>query len=291
MTESNPSGKGILSIANHDRDATGMTYVYPVVSRRAGGVSIGINLNPNNACNWHCAYCQVPGLARGSAPEIDIPLLSEELESLLDVIIHGNYMQEHVPEGCRRIVDVAISGNGEPTSSRQFDQVVACIVARLRKAGLLDRIQIVLITNGSYVHRPEVLRGLDLMSKHRGRVWFKLDAGTDAAIQLINGVSLSVARQMQQLQAAAMHCPTWIQTCLFAWDGVEPAEVDIAAYSAFLNKALLQGVRLQGILLYGLASPSLQADSVHVSKLSESSMQAVAGRIQSDTGLLVKLSP
>ncbi|MCZ7653212.1 MAG: hypothetical protein M5R42_01445 [Rhodocyclaceae bacterium] len=33
----------------HSRDSAGLTYVYPVVSRRAGGVSIGINPNPNNA--------------------------------------------------------------------------------------------------------------------------------------------------------------------------------------------------------------------------------------------------
>ncbi|MBS0311602.1 MAG: radical SAM protein, partial [Proteobacteria bacterium] len=54
-----------LTSTNHDRDSAGMTYVYPVVSRRAGGVSVGINLNPNNACNWACVYCQVPNLTRG----------------------------------------------------------------------------------------------------------------------------------------------------------------------------------------------------------------------------------
>ena len=58
-----------LTVTDHSRDSAGMTYVYPVVSRRAGGVSVGINLNPNNACNWACVYCQVPDLARGTAPE------------------------------------------------------------------------------------------------------------------------------------------------------------------------------------------------------------------------------
>ena len=45
---------GLLDSTDHSRDSAGMTYVYPVVSRRAGGVSIGMNLNPNNACNWRC---------------------------------------------------------------------------------------------------------------------------------------------------------------------------------------------------------------------------------------------
>ena len=46
-----------LSTRNHDRDAAGMTYVYPVVSRRARGVSVGVNLNPNNACNSGFITC------------------------------------------------------------------------------------------------------------------------------------------------------------------------------------------------------------------------------------------
>ena len=54
----------MLKVTDHDRNAAGLRYVYPVVSRRAGGVSVGINLNPNNACNWRCVYCQVPRLVR-----------------------------------------------------------------------------------------------------------------------------------------------------------------------------------------------------------------------------------
>ncbi len=285
----NKAGR-MLGTDRHDRDAAGMTYVYPVVSRRAGGVSIGVNLNPNNACNWHCVYCQVPGLVRGSAPEIDISLLNSELSSFLKEISEGDFMREHVPEGCRRVCDVAISGNGEPTSSRRFDAVVETIIACLQGAGLLDVINIVLITNGSYVHRPQVVRGLGLMAEHRGRVWFKLDAGSDAAIARINGVSLSAERQMQQLQAAAAHCPTWIQTCMFAWDGKEPEEVEVRSYLDLLGDALEHGVKLEGVLLYGLARPSMQPEAVHLSRLSETWMQSMAERIGKQTGLEVRLS-
>ena len=56
-----------LGTDDHSRDAAGLKYVYPVVSRRAEGVSVGINLNPNNACNWRCVYCQVPDLVLGAA--------------------------------------------------------------------------------------------------------------------------------------------------------------------------------------------------------------------------------
>ena len=69
----------MLTVSDHRRDSAGMTYVYPVVSRRAGGVSVGINLNTNNACNWACLYCQVPELKRGGPPPIDLDRLEMEL--------------------------------------------------------------------------------------------------------------------------------------------------------------------------------------------------------------------
>ncbi len=289
MSENNPAAEAMLSTTNHDRDAAGMMYVYPVVSRRAGGVSIGINLNPNNACNWHCAYCQVPGLVRGSAPDIDIKQLNNELGGFLDAILHGDFMQKYVPEGCRNIVDVAISGNGEPTSCKQFEMVVATIANNLKRAALLDQINIVLITNGSYVHRPEVLRGLELMARHRGQVWFKVDAATDAAIERINGVSQSVERMIQQLEVAAGHCSTWIQTCMFAWDGHPAEELEVEAYIDFLRTALNRGIKLQGVLLYGIARTSMQPEARHVSKLPEAWMQGLKKRIEA-CGLEVKLS-
>ena len=288
MTEPRAAGK-MLSIRNHDRDAAGMSYVYPVLSRRAGGVSIGVNLNPNNACNWHCAYCQVPKLQRGSAPQIDIALLNKELELFLNEKHLSNYMRKHVPGDCRRICDVAISGNGEPTSSRQFDEVVETIVKRLRGAGLLDAINIVLITNGSYVHRPAVLRGLDTMAAHRGQVWFKIDAATDAAIARINGVNLGADRMLAQLQIAAGHCPTWIQTCMFAWDGEPPAEAEVQAYLDLLSGAVERGIRLEGVLLYGLARPSMQPEAAHLSSLPDAWMQSLASRIEARC-LTVRLS-
>ena len=34
-------------------------FVYPVLSRRSGGISLGVNLNPDKVCNFDCIYCQV----------------------------------------------------------------------------------------------------------------------------------------------------------------------------------------------------------------------------------------
>src|SRR5574343_1810541 len=130
---------GMLTIEDHSRDSAGLLYVYPVVSRRAGGVSIGINLNPNNACNWACVYCQVENLSRGGPPPIDLARLECELVGFLDSALHGDFMTRQVPMEARRLVDVAFSGNGEPTSAAEFDEAVACVVRVLERYGLKDR--------------------------------------------------------------------------------------------------------------------------------------------------------
>jgi len=279
----------MLNTQNHDRDAAGLTYVYPVVSRRAGGISIGVNLNPNNACNWHCAYCQVPNLVRGSSPDIDIQRLNSELEDFIHELLYGNFMREHVPQDCHGICDVAISGNGEPTSCKQFDVVVTVIISCLRDAGLLENIPVVLITNGSYVHRPQVQKGLEMIAEHKGEVWFKVDSTTREGIKRINGVTLSADHLRKQLEITATSCPTWIQTCMFNWDGQPPDDTEITAYLDFLANLVRDTVSLKGVLLYGVARPSMQPEAVHVSPLDTGWMQDMQRRIE-DVGVSVKLS-
>jgi hypothetical protein len=109
---------------------------------------------PNNACNWACVYCQVPDLQRGTAPEIDLAQLEAELRAMLADILHGDFMQTRVPEGARRLNDIALSGNGEPTSARAFPQVIELIGRVMADFDLVNRkIKLVLITNGSLADR------------------------------------------------------------------------------------------------------------------------------------------
>jgi wyosine [tRNA(Phe)-imidazoG37] synthetase (radical SAM superfamily) len=265
-----------LSVRNHDRDSAGMMYVYPVVSRRARGVSIGVNLNVNNACNWRCIYCQVPGLSRGGPPPVDLVRLRQELLALLADVLHGDFMQTRVPEGARRLNDIAVSGNGEPTSAREFGEVIDLIGEVRRAAGVPDEVKLVLITNGSLVHRPAVAAALARMRAMNGEVWFKLDQATDAAVRRVNGTSVGVERARRNIAIAAEACPTWVQTCLFGLDGKPPDEGQQQAYLAFLEERLAAQVPLQGVLLYGLARPSFQPEASRLSSLPEAWLDAFA---------------
>lgn len=277
----------LLTISNHDRDLAGLTYVYPVLSRRAGGVSVGINLNPNNACNWHCAYCQVPGLVRGKAPAIDLAVLEAELSGFLSALVRGDWLAVNAPEGMRQIRDIAFSGNGEPTSAEAFTAAIE-VVVRLRAAFGLDDVPLRLITNGSLMAQARVQAGLDRLAVAGGEVWFKVDAGEAAAIERINGVSLDPQALSRHLSICAAHCPTWVQTCMFRWDGEVPSANFIDAYLEVLLGAGPE--RLQGVLLYGIARPSMQAEASHLSPLSAVELEQIADRIK-QKGLTVRVSP
>jgi pyruvate-formate lyase-activating enzyme len=278
-----------LNVRNHDRDSAGMTYIYPVVSRRAGGVSVGVNLNVNNACNWRCIYCQVPDLARGAPPPVDLAKLRQELVTLLDDVLHGGFMQERVPEGLRRLNDIAVSGNGEPTSAREFGDVIDLIGSVRRTAGVPEEVKLILITNGSLVHRPAVQAALARMRALNGEIWFKLDRATDAGIRRVNGTGVGVERARRNIALAAVACPTWVQTCVFALDGKPPGDAEQQAYLAFLGDRLAEGVPIEGVLLYGLARPSFQPEASRLSSLPEDWLEAYAERVRA-LGLPVRIA-
>jgi wyosine [tRNA(Phe)-imidazoG37] synthetase (radical SAM superfamily) len=267
-----------------------MTYVYPVVSRRAGGVSVGVNLNPNNACNWACVYCQVPDLQRGSAPVIDLAQLETELRTLLADMLDGDFMQTRVPDGARRLNDIALSGNGEPTSAREFPEVIARIGRVMRERDLVGKLKLVLITNGSLADRPRVQAGLRAMADLGGEVWFKFDRATPAGMRDVNQTRIAPAKQLERLKACAAACPTWLQSCFFATDGAAPAEAECAAYLAAVQALLHDGVPLQGVLLYGLARPSMQPQAPRLSALPPAWLDALAERLRA-TGIAVKVTP
>lgn len=266
----------MLKVTDHSRDSAGLTYVYPVVSRRAGGVSVGINLNVNNACNWACVYCQVPDLTRGGPPPIDLDRLEAELRGFLHAATHGDFLERNAPPEARRLMDVAFSGNGEPTSAAEFDAAVERVERVLRDFGLLDSLKLRLITNGSLLHRPEVQRGIARIGAIDGEIWLKVDRATEEAIARVNGIRLAP----EKIEAALLRCadlaPTWVQTCYFAIDGQESSEAEQAAYLALIG-AVRQ--KIKGVHLYGLARPSLQPDAQRLSNVAPENFRRFAERI------------
>jgi wyosine [tRNA(Phe)-imidazoG37] synthetase (radical SAM superfamily) len=208
-------------------------------------------------------------------------MLESELRGFLNDLLHGDFMQARVPEGMRRINDIALSGNGEPTSAAEFAGVVELIARVRRESGLPEDVKTVLITNGSLLYREDVQRGLRELAKINGELWFKLDRASESGMQAVNDTRIALDKVRANLILAISACPTWLQTCWFALDGIAPTMQDEEDYLEFVAGLLREGHRLQGVLLYGLARPSLQPEAARLSNLPEDAMQQFADRIRS----------
>jgi len=266
-----------LSTTDHSRDIAGLKYVYPVISRRAGGLSIGINFNTNNACNWRCVYCQVPDLLRGSAPEMDFQLLEQELIFFLNKVLTGDFYQQYeVPEQYRAIKDIAISGNGEPTSLKGFEQAIELIGKIAAEMHVLPKSKFVLITNGSLMHHAQVQAGLKCFNEYGGQVWFKLDSATALGRKKINNSKQSTEKMLDNLKISTELCETSLQTCMLDFLTAKNAEQERQAYIEMLQKNEL---KVKQVMLYTLARPSLQPEAKQLKKADARMMRLFADRL------------
>jgi wyosine [tRNA(Phe)-imidazoG37] synthetase (radical SAM superfamily) len=269
--------KQYLNIHDHSRELSGLKYIYSVISRRAGGLSIGVNLNVNNACNWQCIYCEIPNLTRGTPPPIKLDLLEQELRFFLHEIVHGDYMEKNVSVEDRHLKDIAFSGNGEPTSSEEFPEVILIVKKILEEFNLLHKIKIRLITNGSLMHKASVIKAVEMLKEMNGEVWFKVDSATEDSIKTINQVNLKPHQILERLRNSINVCPTFIQTCIFTIDGKGPSEKDIDAYLQLVGEVK---TNIQGVHLYGLARPFLQPQAKSLGRISQEALDDIAIKLR-----------
>ena len=270
-----------LNTGDHSREAAGLEYVYPVISRRSGGLSIGINLNTNNACNWQCIYCQVPNLKRGGPDPIKLLKLKRELEDFLKACENGSLARRFGLTSEEALIrDIAISGNGEPTSARELNEVIDIVNQAAQDFGLLGKIKFVLITNGSLIHLNHTQTALSTWARMGGEVWIKLDSATAMGCQKINGIQRQPQSALRNIRTCAGLCKTWIQTCLFLKDGMPPSREEQKAYIDFIEQLISDSTPLAGVLLYGLARPSLQPEGERLTPPSPELLETLASQIR-----------
>jgi len=267
-----------LSTTDHSRDIAGLKYIYPVISRRAGGLSIGINFNTNNACNWRCIYCQVPDLVKGGAPEMDYKLLEQELRFFLKQVLEGDFYQQYeVPKQNQVIKDIAISGNGEPTSLKGFSQAISLIAKVATEMKVLPESKFVLITNGSLMHLEDVQAGLKILDQYNGEIWFKFDSATASARKKINDSQQTTEKTLANLKVATDLCKTSLQTCMLNFLTAKEAKQEQQAYVDLLKD---NQVKIKEVMLYTLARPSLQPEAASLNKIDAQLMRLFAEKIR-----------
>ena len=278
--------------ANHTRRFAENRYVYPVLSRRAGGLSIGVNLNRNMACTFRCVYCQVDreagGAGGGRLPEpVDLGVLADELDQMVAAVQSGRLFEgprfATTPEHLRRLNDIALSGDGEPTLCPQFAEAVE-VCARVRRQHGLDDVKLVLITNASLLDRERVRRGLAVLDGAHGEIWAKLDAGTEAYYRRVSRSAVPFAKILDNLREAARARPIVIQTLLMRLEGQPPPAEELAEYCRRLGELAAAGGRIKLVQLYTVARRPAEPS---VSALSQAELAAAAEQVRQETGLPV----
>jgi len=274
---------------DHPRTHQRNRYVYPVLSRRAKGVSIGVNLNVNKACNFHCIYCQVmrPEGRIERVDPVDLSQLEAELDAMLRIAASGQIFQQppldRTPLRLRRVNDIALSGDGEPTASPQFEQAVE-LCASLRRRYALDDVKIVLITNASLLHRDNVRRALRILAENNGELWAKLDAGTEQYYRFVSRSAVPFRRILDNLRNTARDYPLVIQTLLMRVHGQPPSPEEIDAYCRRLGEIAAAGT-IKLVQLYTVARRPSQS---WVAPLSAGQLDRIARRVAEQTQLAVE---
>ena len=237
-----------LSISNHREREKGVL-VYPVYSRRSGGLSVGINLFPDKKiCPFNCPYCEVFPFSTNAKYSGD--QLKEDLRSAISDAVGKKIV----------IQDICFSGNGEPSVSPAFPEALeeACSI-RDEMAG---EAKMVIITCGagllddgifSLLHKAAISRDLN--------IWLKLDAGTPEWYARINRTEIPFDRLNEQIREFIACTPVTIQTMLCRVDGkTEPPEEEQAWVSTVTTLAAIaaesNGGSIRKVQLYGKARPA-----------------------------------
>ncbi len=266
----------------HPRKWRKFHYVYPVISRRSRGLSVGVNLNPDKACNFDCVYCCVD--RSGPRPEghVDLERLWEELEQVLEMARTGEIWEDAslggVDPAYRRLSDVAFSGDGEPTLCPVFDQAIRVALEVRREQGLTE-VPLILITNASMLDRRYVQNGLELLDAGGGRVWAKLDAGDEASFRDINRPRVAFERVLDNILTCGRRRAITIQTMLLRHHGQPLTSEEFDAYAQRLADLLDRGCRIRDVQLYTVARQP-QAHDAAVLPLSDVQIDRLAQRLR-----------
>lgn len=282
--------------ADHARSFEHNRFVYPVLSRRSGGISVGVNLNPDKTCNFDCIYCQVDRRSESETRFVETAALLDELRSTLQLVVSGEIYNTPkfggVPPHLRRLNDIAFSGDGEPTTYKNFDELMAMCAAVKREIDARDwsstldprpsAIKLVLITNASMFHRPHVQRGLAILDENDGEIWAKLDAGTEAYYKLVDRTTIPFQQILRNITAAARVRPIVIQSLFMRVADEPPSEAELAAYCDRLNEITAAGGQLKLVQVYTVARRPAES---FVTPLTDSEVDAIVALVMERTGL------
>lgn len=280
--------RALEAILHRPRDFLGNQFVYAVVSQRAGGLTLGINLNPNKKCNFSCVYCEVKDDQSGKERQVDMAVLSKELQNVLTLYQLNKFSElpgfANVPDELLKLKNVAFSGNGEPTLCPNFLAAVQEVV-RIRKLPQLPSFKMVLITNGTGLNQPSVREGLRLFAES-DEVWIKLDAGSPEYMRRVNRTKVPLESVLANILALAKTRPVVIQSLFCSINGEGPSDDEIEYFVQRLAELKRDGARIDLVQIYSAMREPAQSGCGH---LPLARLSQIVRRVRELAGLRAEL--
>src|SRR6185369_4682589 len=219
---------------------------------------------------------------------VEMDQLLAELEETLHLASSGELFEhpkfKDTPQGLRRLNDIAFSGDGEPTTYRNFDEIIAACAEIKRRLGL-GAVKMVLITNASMFHRPHVQRGLEILDQNNGEIWAKLEAGTEEYFKLVDRTPIPFQQILDNITSAAKIRPLVIQALFMRVNGQPPSHAELKAFCDRLNEITAAGGKLKLVQVYTIARKPTES---YVTPLSNAEVDAIVELVRGRTGLAAK---
>jgi wyosine [tRNA(Phe)-imidazoG37] synthetase (radical SAM superfamily) len=270
------------------RDFLDNRFVYTVVSPRARGLSVGVNMNPNKECNFNCVYCEVPRGSEVREKQLEVEVMASELARTLAYVRDGRLRERpayrNLPDDLLELRHVALSGDGEPTLCPRFVEALQAVM-HVRALGGFPFFKLVLITNATGLDLPGVQPGLRRLTR-QDEIWAKLDGGTHAYLNQINGAEVPLKRILANILTVSRERPVVIQSLFAALNEQEPPLEEIAQYATRLLELKNAGAQISLVQIYSATRPTAKSQCGH---LSLRSLSGIAQLVRRSTGLRVEV--
>lgn len=276
------------SAYGYAREFLGNRFVYAVLSPRAGGLSIGVNMNPDKHCNFKCEYCEVDRVSPPRERFLDVDVMAGELQHTLLLADSGklkhvpNY--RHSPDNLLQLQHVALSGDGEPTLCPNFLDAVRAVV-HVRATGKFPFFKIVLITNATGLDLEDVQTGLQLFTP-QDEVWAKLDAGTQSYMDCVNHPDCPLEKIVGNILLVARHRPVIVQSLFPQINHQEPSVEEIERYAQRLRDLKDAGAHIPMVQIYSATRPMAHPGSGH---LPLKTLAHIARRVREVSGIAAEV--
>ncbi len=246
----------------------------PIHSRRLG-TSLGVNLTPNDGkiCSFDCLYCEAGFNAQGPGTTGMATLegTMQQLEAKL----------AQMREEGQNLDVITFSGNGEPTLHPQFEAVIDGTMALRDK--YFPQAKVSVLTNATRLASESVFRALSKVDNNI----LKLDSAIESTVRALDrpNPGYDLADTIDRISRFGKQ---GIVQTMFARGEHEGVKVDNTTDAEV--DALIEAYRRinpSQIMIYTIDRPS---PAVNLHRIPRPEMEAIGARIQTATGIPVRVS-